>query len=327
MGRQFLRATRVLHALASNQRIDPVSIEETISAGRERILRFATTVSVGPKLVLLHGVTARGCQDQRLTQLARALAHAGATCFVPHLTGLANFREDLADLIIVERAIGLAREQAVGSVSVLGFSLGGGYGLVCASQPALAGSIARIAVVGAHYRLEEVWARMSERLTGMRAKLEQANADDLYCALCCAAQRLGPSQLSTEAAAELKALLWEYCDQSELARVRNFVREQLSPHWGVIAACHSGANSEKLSPAGRLHRIQAAVRLLHAPDDGLVPKSHALRNYGELSARAGGQQTLLCTPLLDHVKPRLLSGWWHVPRLVECFAELLTRRD
>src|SRR5512145_3397250 len=112
MGREFWRATRVLHALASNQRIDPVPIEETINAGRERILRFAKTVSVGPKLVLLHGVTARGCQDQRLTQLARALAHAGATCFVPHLTGLANFQEDLADLVAIEAAIGLAKERS-----------------------------------------------------------------------------------------------------------------------------------------------------------------------------------------------------------------------
>src|SRR5512133_1615576 len=112
MGQQFWRAARVLHALASNQRVAPVPIEETIDVGRERILRFATAASAGPKLVLLHGVTARGCQDQRLTQLARALAHAGATCFVPHLTGLANFQDDLADLVSIERAIELAKGHA-----------------------------------------------------------------------------------------------------------------------------------------------------------------------------------------------------------------------
>lgn len=326
MGPQFWRATRVLRALASSQRIAPVPIEETIDTRRERILRFAATASDGPKLVLLHGVTARGCQDQRLTQLARALAHAGAMCFVPHLTGLANFQEDLADLVTVERAIGLARDQAAGSVSVLGFSLGGGYGLVCAARPAIAESIARVAVVGAHHRLDEVWSRMSERLAGMLPVLDQANADDLYCALCCATQRLNTAQLGGEAAAELKTLLWEYCEQIDLARVRAFVREQLSPHWGTIAARHSTVDTEQLSPAGRLHAVHAVVSLLHAPDDGLVPKSHASRNHAELAKRTSGQQTLLCTPLLDHVKPRLLSGWWHVPRLVQCFAELLTPR-
>lgn len=327
MTQQFWRAARVLHALANNTWVDPAPIEEIIDIGHERILRYATTASDGPKLVLLHGVTARGFQDQRLTQLARALAHAGATCLVPHLTGLANFREDLADLVTVERAIGLARDHAVGSVSVLGFSLGGGYGLVCASRPDLAESIAHITVVGAHHRLEEVRSRMSERLTGMLTELEQANANDLYCALCCAAQRLSTAQLGEEAAEELKTLLWEYCERVDLAPVRNFVRERLAPHWSIVAACHSVANSEKLSPAGRLHAVRAAVSLLHAPDDGLVPKSHALRNHAELAERASGQQMLLCTPLLDHVKPRLLGGWWHLPRLVECFAELLTPRD
>jgi pimeloyl-ACP methyl ester carboxylesterase len=107
------------------------------------------------------------------------------------------------------------------------------------------------------------------------------------------------------------------------AHVRQFVQTHLLPLWPRIASPRCWPSSASLSPAGRLENISAAVTLLHSSDDVLVPADHAARNYAELCQRRSGKQSILCTPLLEHVAPRWSQSWRDVPALVSAFADLL----
>lgn len=316
------RAIRVLQSLSSGVDVDKAFTEDG-AAPASAVYRYASRDTSGPALVLLHGVTSCGAEDKRLVRLARILAREGVTSYVPHLSGLANFSEDLEDLSRIEQAILAASLGGCRRVSILGFSLGGGYGLVCAAKANLAHCIERVTVVGGHHQLDEVWSNMSARLNGLLNRLDQATETELYFALGCAAPRLGEGQLGKEGVCTLRWLLRNFCDGLDLVQVRQFALSHLLPHWRIIAACHSTTKSAELSAAGRLCDVKARVALLHAPDDELVPVAHAVSNFEELCQRGGQGQSLLSTSLFDHVRPRFGGNWREIPHIVCRFAELL----
>lgn len=299
----------------------PVFAEDSFGAGR--LYRFAPKQSRGNALVLLHGVTARGAEDNRLVRLARVLAAEGLKVYVPHLSGLAQFSESLDDLVRIEEAISLARADGNEDVSLLGFSLGGGYALVCSAKKELANLITRVTVIGGHHQLAMVWEAMSSALETLPNRLERATDNELYFALGCAYPRLSEERLGASGMDTLRSVLWNFCDGVDLPSVRRFVRSHLVPHWSVVATCHSTVGSDKLSPAGNLRDVLARVTLLHAPDDALVKLEHAELNYEELKRRPSNAQILLTTRLLEHVVPRSRESLRELPSLARCFANLL----
>jgi pimeloyl-ACP methyl ester carboxylesterase len=316
------RAMRVLHSLSSNAVVGEAFAEYAV-APKGAIARYAPRDPRGPALVLLHGASARGAKDERLVRLARVLAREGVVSYVPHLSGLANFSEDLDDLSRIEQSMELAGSGSDRQISILGFSLGGGYGLVCAAKPELAATVERVTVVGGHHRLHDVWSNMSSRLQGLANHIEEATETELYFALGCAAPRLGERQLGFDATRSLRSLLWNFCGGVDLELARTFAKTHLLPHWSVIERCQATARSAALSPAGKLGDVRASVALLHAPDDELVSLTHATQNLGELSLRCGMAQSLLSTRLLDHVQPRLSESLREVPGIIRRFAELM----
>lgn len=319
------RALRVLSLLSSDKQVRSAFEEDQVTEGQ--LYRFGPKQSRGLSLVLLHGVTARGVQDKRLVRLARVLAAEGVVVYVPNLSGLTEFSESIHDLSRIEEAIIFAlrdpKTNGNGHVSILGFSLGGGYGLVGAAKRGLTDAIRRVTVVGGHHDLGSVWDNMSSTLKSIPARIEQATENELYFALGCAFPRLTEGQLGTAERETLRNTLWNYCEGVDLPSLRAFVKTELLPHWSTVAACHSTPTSEALSPAGKLAQVKGKVQLLHAPDDTLVPLYHAERNFEELKLRVGNSQVFFPTRLLDHVVPRTSESLREIPGLVRCFAELL----
>jgi pimeloyl-ACP methyl ester carboxylesterase len=315
------RAASLLRALAKETPVDVADSESTLEFGTVRIRLYASQ-SVEPSLILIHGVTARGAEDRRLVRLARLLARHGVTCLLPQLNGLAAFREAQADLDAIERAIDYGCTASARPVSIMGFSIGGGYGLVCAARSRLASSVASVTAIGAHHRLDEVWLDMREGLERLPDTADSAGPEMLYCALASALRNLDQARLGTSTWETLQRMFVNFCDSPDITSVRRFVAESLLPHWSRITSGEAAVSAD-LSPADRLEYIKAPVALVHAPDDALVSLTHAQRNLAGLERREHGAQSLLVTSLLDHVKPRLGRSWYQIPPLVDRFAALL----
>jgi pimeloyl-ACP methyl ester carboxylesterase len=107
-----------------------------------------------PAIVLIPGAAPGGKDDPRVVRVARALARAERTVFVP-LLELAErrFVEEDIDRITLCAAALADHETARGEVILLGFSYGGSFALVAAADPRLDERLVQVAVFGAYYDL------------------------------------------------------------------------------------------------------------------------------------------------------------------------------
>jgi acetyl esterase/lipase len=258
-----------------------------------------------------------------MVKLARAFCAEGVTCWVPQLRGLARFTEELSDLQAIIHCVRLAQQGAGQPIAILGFSLGGGYGLVAAADSTISSLVSQITVMSGHHELDFLWRNLADTLTKLESKLSWATDLELFGAYVQARRVLQPGEISEAESAQLDAMLSGYVQGLELSALRAFAKTHLLSHWSRIAAPSSSPHSLELSPAGKLHQVKGNVTLLHSPGDTLVPESEAQRNYAELVRRSSGAQSILCTEMLEHVNPRFTRDLHHVPKLVKAFAELL----
>ena len=263
-----------------------------------------------PAVLVVPGAAPDGVTDARVNALARALARAGRTVFIPELD---LYREQFtkADLKrIVDAVVGLA-EFSGRPVAVLGISYGGSFSLVAAADPRMEGRLSRVATLGAYYDLEGViqavttggstvddrfipWdgppiaevvlaTRTAELLPEEEQKSFLASLDG----------RLDPKHLSPGARA-LHDLLanddpWH---TSELA-------ERLPPSLRSLI--------EGFSPSRVADQITVPVLAMHSIDDPVVPYAELIR------LEAGMPQAEISTVrLFRHVDfdPASPSGWW-----------------
>jgi pimeloyl-ACP methyl ester carboxylesterase len=194
-----------------------------------------------PVIVLAAGLTPRGVADPRLVRLATALARTGRVVFAPQLA-LAQRRLDHVDVERVGAAVLRMRDHPVstGQVAVLGFSFGGSYALVAASDPEVAGAVSRIAAFGAYADLSALIPAVRRMDRGsLRGYLDAArNGED----------GVG---LTLEEHRALSAVLLEGADPGTLPAS---VQQRLAA----------------LSPA-RARPIDCPVSLIHAVDDPVIP--------------------------------------------------------
>lgn len=107
-----------------------------------------------PPIVLIPGAAPLGKDDPRAVRLARSLARADRTVFIPDLT-LYERRLAAEDLDRIVRST-LALEShpsAKGEVMLLGISYGGSFALVAAADERLHGRLAQVATFGAYWDL------------------------------------------------------------------------------------------------------------------------------------------------------------------------------
>lgn len=183
----------------------------------------------GPPVLLAAGITPQGPDDRRVRRLAGALAAAGRTVFVPRmaLSDRQLSPEDVDDLVA---AIG-ALDRGRGVVAV-GFSFGGAYSLIAATDPAVARSLRAVASFGAYADLLGFLATARSRLF---------DAEELV-----AAQDLTAHE-----------------QQRVLEVLRGGDIERL-PQRALDLA-------RRLSPASYAGRVEVPVLLLHATGDPTVP--------------------------------------------------------
>ncbi|MEW6363906.1 MAG: alpha/beta fold hydrolase [Acidobacteriota bacterium] len=283
--------------------------------------------TVRSRIVALHGVTRKGKDDPRLVRFSRSLASAGVECFVPTLRGLAEFDwrgSDIDDLV----ALVLGVAGGARSLGVVGFSFGGSYALVAAARSEISQTLRFVLAVGAYHSLVDLYERVAAVGADGRFAGSRGDMDDWIYLHLVAARRLAPElRLDPATLVEMDSLLDRYCHSSSLPEKTSFYerhlegRNLLQQDWAMA----DRAVLERLSPATRLRSVACPVRLLHDPEDAIVPADHAHKIAAELG-RWDRSCRLVVTPLLHHVSlsSALMTADW--VRIAALFLPVMAMR-
>ncbi len=232
-----------------------------------------------PPIVLLPGAAPLGKTDPRAVRLARSLARADRTVFIPDLT-LYERRFDKEDLDRIVRcvlALG-SHPSAEGTVVLLGVSYGGSFALVAAADERLQGRLAQVATFGAYWDLVGVIQAVTSGTSLVdgarvpwdghpmaRTILEEAVVglapEELRGPLQAALATGDPSDLPPQARA-----VFDLLRNDDPARARELAS-------GLPPALREFLSS--FSPSSVAERLDVPVVAMHSTDDPAVP-------YGEL---------------------------------------------
>lgn len=319
----FLETTRLLLRLSRPGSVPRTSFRVTSFEGPEGVFdRYAPLGRPRRHLLALHGVTLRGHRDIRLIQFAEEMARTGFCTWVPRLEGPATFSESPRDIESLLWVMRQASGESESPLAVVGFSLGAGIGLVAAADPRIRSKIGHFVAIGAHHDLDTVWTIANQMAAQALESPTTAVPDALYAALLAAHRGLGREILGPALHEQIIAILQDFCTDFHLENTRALVRDQLLPLWDPGTLLPAFSNAAQLSPRGHLQDVKAEVHLIHDPHDPMVPVAQAQANWAELKSRPQGQQELLITGLLDHVRPAGLTELRGVPSLVRAFAAL-----
>ena len=262
-----------------------------------------------PAILVVPGATPAGVTDSRVNAVARGLARAGRTVFIPELD---LYREQFtkADLERIVQAVGGLAEWSGRPVTVLGFSYGGSFALVAAADPRMEGRLARVATLGAYYDLEGViqavttggsivddrfipWDAhpIAEAVLAARTAelLPEEERDPLLAAL---DGKLDPEDLAPDARA-----LYDLLVNDDPTLTAELAGRLPSPLRALI---------EGFSPSQVADQIAVPVLAVHSTDDPVV-------HYAELLRLREGmpEADTRTVELFRHVDfdPRSPSGW------------------
>ena len=263
-----------------------------------------------PPIILLPGAAPLGKDDPRAVRLARSLARAGRTVFIPDLT-LYERRFDPEDLDrIVRAALALdSHPAASASVTLLGISYGGSLALVAAADERLEGRLAQVATFGAYWDLVGVIQAVTtgtslvggtrvawEGHPAARAILEEA----IVALIPEQDRRVLRAALATSDAEELPA---------EARAIFDLLRNADPERTPELAARVPAVLRDILqgfSPASVQSRLHVPVVALHSTNDPAVPYGELIR----LRAALPEARTLTVSSF-RHVDPSSpSSGGW-----------------
>ena len=263
-----------------------------------------------PPILLVPGAAPLGKDDPRAVRLARSLARADRTVFVPDLT-LYERRLEAEDVDrVVRSAVALgSHPSADGEVLLLGISYGGSFALVAAADGRLRGRLAQVATFGAYWDLVGVIEAVTtgtSLVDGLRIPwrghpmarsiLEQAvvahSPERWRSPLRTALGSGDPADLPPEAHAIFDLLRNQDPERSrELAAA-------LPPELGEFLA--------GFSPSSAVPRLDVPVVAMHSTDDPAVP-------YGELVRLRRGlpEARVVTVSSFRHVDPSTQApgGW------------------
>jgi pimeloyl-ACP methyl ester carboxylesterase len=263
-----------------------------------------------PGIVLLPGAAPLGKEDPRAVRLARSLARAGRTVFVPDLT-LYERRlvpEDLERIVASVLALE-GHTSAEGPVQLLGISYGGSFALVAAADERLRGRIAQVATFGAYWDLVGVIQAVTTGSSFVgSARIPWEGHPMARSILEEAVLRLGPPELreplrsalaegdGSGLEAEARAV-FDLLRNEDPSRTRRLASEVPPPLRELFAA---------FSPASVADDLDLPVVAMHSTDDPAVP-------YGELARlkRALPQARVVTVSSFRHVDLSTSgSGGW-----------------
>ena len=257
------------------------------------------TGSQSPAILLIPGAAPRGKDDLRAVRLARAIARAGRTVFVPVLD-LADRRFAESDLDRIATATIALNDSTDQDVVLLGISYGGSLALIAAADARLDGRIAQVATFGAYFDLVGVIQAVS---TGASIVGDQRLEWDPH-------PRAGEAMFEAalhvarrEQRAALEGALTGRVPRSDLSHEARPIydlvtnedpgktfelADQLDPQALAVLA--------RFSPATVADRIDVPVIALHAVDDPITPFGEALRLKRDLEGAR-----VVSVRLFDHV--------------------------
>jgi dienelactone hydrolase len=319
-----------------------VSTEEVTipgAAGKIRArLYFLSDRPRGTGLVVAHGVHHQGIDERRLVPFARGLAEQGLVVLTPEITDLADYRITVSGVGIISEAVSYlaSRRDHVTSerVGILGFSFAGGLALVASASPELHGKLSSVTSVGGHQELSRVLHFLihDEIKTPTGVQHEKAHDYGLVVLLYGNLERFVPATDLPVMRAAFKAWLEEDFPRARAEATRRTTPEAkrlwsllekgqlqtLAPELDALLATQAEQLSA-LSPAGRLHQIDAPVFLLHGAHDSVIPPSETSWGDRELGTAPHGA---LVSPLLEHVEVSGAAGLREKVRLLDFMAHL-----
>ena len=235
----------------------------------------------GGSLVLVHGLSADGKDDQRVQEAASLLSRAGFDVVVPTIPGLTRGRLGPED---IEPVVAALAARPVSSV-VVGVSVGAGPALLAAADPRVRERVGAVLSLGGYASATEVvrfWLTGAYEYEGIRGRVDH-DPEVVRMFVRANAERLdAPSRAILEGA-----------DREAVSRLLSAPPPDL------------GRYLDSLSPLRVARDIRARLVLVHGRTDRAVPYTESLR----LAAARPERTTLVLVGVVDHVKGGEASGW------------------
>lgn len=305
---------------------------------RARLYYDPSTTARRP-VVIAHGVHYQGIDEGRLVPFAQDLAAAGMMVLTPELADVIDYRiTDQGVGIIADSARYLRDEAPLASddpeVGLVGFSFAGGLSLLAAGDPAIDGDVAYVLSVGGYHDLGRVMRFLiTDELETPEGTVDaDAHEYGLVVAVYGVLDRFVPEPDRQPLEEAFRAWLQEKRDRAHEHAAKATTTEgkrlfsllesgrlaELRPQLLAMMQEREQALA-RLSPAGKLDRIQAPVYLLHGTGDTVIPASEARWAEAELEDHP---HQVLVSPLLEHVSVDSESPWREQLALVDFMANL-----
>jgi pimeloyl-ACP methyl ester carboxylesterase len=285
-------------------------------------------------VVLLHGVHHLGIEDQRLWNLARALASAGVEVMTPELQDLADYRVTARSIDVIGDSAVVLSTRMNRPVGVMGLSFAGGLSLLTAAKPEFAEKISFVVAVGAHDDMGRVArffaANTITKPDGTEAPFHAHEYGVLVLAYSHLEDFFSPADVPIAREA-MRQKLWELPDamktaaglspagQTELDQLFNH-REVLEQSLLQEIKLHKD-EMDAVSPHGHLAQLRTAVFLLHGSGDTIIPSSETLWLAQDVPQSA--LKSALISPALVHVDMGDKVTWRQQWQLVDFMAKVL----
>jgi pimeloyl-ACP methyl ester carboxylesterase len=270
-------------------------------------------------VIIISGLTILGEKDPRVINFARALTEFGIRVAAIALPGLKSYRFEEGDIGAIIDLATILNDKYGQKIGIVAFSIGGTLALTAVIDPSLSAIVDPLILFSPGYSLSEIWDRLKAKLEGTPTNDE--DWDNYYwLRLIMAFRTMDSSDFNRFEREELIRMLRIWCFEPTLDEKKEFYERTLK---GREAENIENQESEteqlnKISPAGKLHDIDAGVFILHDQYDGLIPPEDSERLFGELSERGQGNIQKICvTPLLSHVTARTT---WRVHDLFRIFS-------
>jgi hypothetical protein len=259
----------------------------------------------GKIIIALHGISINGKKDVRLIHFAQCLAQKGVICVVPDLPGLMEGDFQINDVAVLKSLIKDIGNKFCQPIGIIGFSFGGSYALLAATDDEISARLDFILTFGACYSLKIMfkdWLRRDDELSLDDNKLNNRIYTQLFFA------RKYHHQLAIDKKTfdDIELLLKRYCHEASIEEKKNFYLNKIvNLNLPEKAAKSYDENVlAYLSLDGKMNKIKTRVSLIHDKNDTLVLPVQSSLIYEELMKNSDNKQhSLLLTSLISHVVP------------------------
>jgi pimeloyl-ACP methyl ester carboxylesterase len=274
-------------------------------------------------VMLIYGMGLAGEDDTRLLKFVRACVNAGLRVVVPNLPGLKQFLVESGDLQRLKSIANVLTRGSTEKIGLIGFSTGGSYALLLATQPDLDEKLGPLVLFSPVYDVRDIAGRL-HRPVDPPPQTDNGWDQVYWMQYFIAFRNRKYLGLSQAVQLSLHRFLVDY-DHYGLNEKRAFYETHIRPLnlTGRDDLLDEGEVLDVLSARGHLASVKSPVYILHDASDALVPPDHSRQMYAELAKRgAGYRQAVLITAWLSHVVMQTTGSLAELFRIVGFVSEL-----